>query len=86
MIIAIKYNEDENYSLKFYAKIGGVTLAEICSLEYNFLSLINYKLFVNEDLFNKYNDFILSSDSDDESDNFNYDDSNDDGDNNCNKF
>ena len=86
MIIAIKYNEDENYSLKFYAKIGGVTLAEICSLEYNFLSLINYKLFVNEDLFNKYNDFILSSDSDDDSDNFNYDDSNDDGDNNCNKF
>ena len=75
MIIAIKYNEDEYYSQKFYAKIGGVTLAEICNLEYNFLSLINYNLFVNENLFGKYNDFILSTDSDDDdSENFNYED------------
>ena len=75
MIIAIKYNEDEYYSQKFYAKIGGVTLAEICNLEYNFLSLINYNLFVNENLFSKYNDFILSTDSDDDdSENFNYED------------
>ena len=75
MIIAIKYNEDEYYSQKFYAKIGGVTLAEICNLEYNFLSLINYNLFVNDNLFSKYNDFILSTDSDDDdSENFNYED------------
>ena len=75
MIIAIKYNEDEYYSQKFYAKIGGVTLAEICNLEYNFLSLINYNLFVNDNLFGKYNDFILSTDSDDDdSENFNYED------------
>ena len=86
MIVAIKYNEDENYSLKFYAKIGGVTLGEICNLEYNFLSLINYNLFVNDNLFQKYNDFILSTDSEDEdSDNYNYEDSNDD-ENQCNKF
>ena len=75
MIIAIKYNEDEYYSQKFYAKIGGVTLAEICNLEYNFLALINYNLFVNDNLFGKYNDFILSTDSDDDdSENFNYED------------
>ena len=80
MIIAIKYNEDENYSQKFYAKIGGVTLAEICNLEYNFLSLINYNLYVNDNLFNKYNDFILTSDSDDDDDNenFEYEDINED--------
>ena len=79
VMIAIKYNEDEIYSQKFYAKIGGVTLAEICNLEYNFLSLINYNLFVNDNLFNKYNDYILSTDSDDEdSENFNYEDSNED--------
>ncbi len=78
-MIAIKYNEDEIYSQKFYAKIGGVTLAEICNLEYSFLSLINYNLFVNDNLFNKYNDNILSTDSDDEdSENFNYEDSNED--------
>jgi len=86
MIVAIKYNEDEHYSSKFYAKIGGVSLAEIINLEYSFLSLINFNLYVNEDLFNKYNDYLLSSDSDEEdSDNYNYEDSNDE-ENNCNKF
>jgi hypothetical protein len=82
MIIAIKYNEDEYYSMKFYAKIGGVTLVELCNLEYNFLSLINYNLMVNDDLFHKYNDYILSSDSEeDDSDNLNYDDNNEDDNN-----
>ena len=75
MILAIKYNEDEYYSLKFYAKIGGVSLSEICNLEYSFLSLIDFNLYIKNDLFNKYNDYILSSDSDDEdSDNFDYED------------
>ena len=86
MMVAIKYNEDEYYSSKFYAKIGGVTLAEIINLEYTFLSLINFNLFVSEELFHKYNDYLLSSDSDEEdSDNYNYEDSND-GDNKFNKF
>ena len=66
MILAIKYNEDEIYSFKFYAKIWSVTLNEICSYEYNFLSLIKYNLFVTEELFHKYSDYILSSDSDDD--------------------
>ena len=75
MMLAIKYNEDEYYSPKLYAKIGGVTLNEIINLEYNFLSLINFNLFIKEDLFNKYNDYILSSDSEDEdSDNWDYED------------
>ena len=76
MIVASKYNEDGFYSLKYYAKIGGVTLAEIFNLEYNFLSLINFKLYVTEELFCKYNDYLLSSDSDDDSDNWDFDDDN----------
>ena len=66
IMLAIKYNEDEYYSPKFYAKIGGVSLSEILNLEYNFISLINFDLFVTSELFNKYNEYILSSDSDDE--------------------
>ena len=63
------------YSLKLYAKIGGVSLSEIINYEFDFINLINYNLYVNEELFSKYNDFLLSSDSDDEdSDNYNYDD------------
>ena len=72
MIIAIKYNEDEYYSNKFYSKLGGVSISEIIFLEYNFLSLIHYNLFVNNELFKKYNEYISSADSDeDEYDNDN---------------
>ena len=84
-MLAIKYNEDECYSMKFYAKIGGVNLAEICNLEYNFLSLINFNLFVSDDLFEKYNEYILSSDDSDDDDDEDVDnnlilgDNNDDG-------
>jgi hypothetical protein len=66
MIIAIKYNEDEYYSNKFYSKLGGVSISEIVFLEYHFLSLIHYNLFVNNELFKKYNDYISSADSDEE--------------------
>ena len=66
MIIAIKYNEDEYYSNKFYSKLGGVSISEIVFLEYNFLSLIHYNLFVNNELFKKYNEYISSADSDED--------------------
>ena len=74
LIIAIKYNEDEYYSIKFYSKLGGVTKSELIYLEYSFIELINFNLFVKEELFNKYNNYISSADSDedeDESDNSN---------------
>ena len=86
MIIAIKYNEDDYYSNKFYSKLGGVSISEIVFLEYNFLSLIHYNLFVNNELFKKYNDYISSADSDeDECDNdYSNDDENNNGINNSN--
>ena len=80
MIIAIKYNEDEYYSNKFYSKLGGVSISEIVFLEYNFLSLIHYNLFVNNELFKKYNDYISSADSDE--DEYDNDNSNNDENNN----
>ena len=43
LIIAIKYNEDEYYDNKFYAKVGGLTLKEMNNLEINYLSLIDFK-------------------------------------------
>ena len=76
LVVASKYNEDEYYPHNYYAKIGGVSQGEIFILEYNFLSLINFKLYVTEELFCKYNDYLLSSDSDD-SDNWDYDEDND---------
>ena len=41
MVLAIKYNEDDYYSNKYYAKVGGINLEEINTLEYNLLILLN---------------------------------------------
>ena len=76
MILAIKYNEDVFCSLKFYAKLGGITLNELYNLEVNFISLINFNLFVSDELFSKYNDYLLSSDNDDDDESDNRDDQN----------
>jgi hypothetical protein len=74
MIIAIKYNEDEYYSLKFYAKLGGIPKSELFLLECNFISLLKYNLFVTKELFDKYNDYVSSNESDeDDCDNYNSD-------------
>jgi hypothetical protein len=58
MLVAIKYNEDDYYSNSFYAKVGGVTKSEIDVLEYEFLVLIDFNLYVSDDLFLKYYDYI----------------------------
>ena len=66
MLIAIKYNEDENYSLSFYSKLGGVSKNELSNLEYQFLVLIHCEAYIKEELFIKYNEYLTSSDSDEE--------------------
>jgi hypothetical protein len=58
ILLAIKYNEDEYYSNEYYAKVGGISLREMNALETEFLLLINYSLFVDFDLFNKYKTYI----------------------------
>ena len=63
MVVSIKYNEDDYFSNKFYAKVGGVTKEELDKLEYEFLSLIDFSLFVDEDLFSKYYDYIKTFNS-----------------------
>ena len=54
MFIAIKFNEDRHYSLKIYAKIGGVPPQELKSMEFYFLIFIKFYLNVDENLYNKY--------------------------------
>ena len=68
LIVAIKYNEDEHNSLKFYAQCGGVSKTELSILEFSFITSINFNLFVSEDLFNKYYDNFVDEDSFDEYD------------------
>jgi hypothetical protein len=77
MIIAIKFNEDEQYTTKFYSKLGGVPIAEIAFLEKNFFFLLNFNLFVKNELYKKYSDYISSANSEEdeyENSNSNHDD------------
>ena len=60
MLISIKYNEDDFFSNSFYAKVGGVSITELNHLEYEFLSLIDFDLYVDDDLYSKYSNYILS--------------------------
>jgi len=65
-ILAIKYNEDNYYSMIFYSKLGGVTPGELNKLESEFLLLIRYNLLVQEKLYNKYYNDLMSLKSDSE--------------------
>ena len=69
MIVAIKYNEDNFYSSEIYAKLGGLSVHELNYLEFQFLILIKFSLFIEKDLFDKYNDYLLSF-QEEENDNF----------------
>lgn len=46
-VLAVKFNEDLCYKFDYYSYTGGVTPKELAMLEYNFLELIEYELYVN---------------------------------------
>jgi hypothetical protein len=58
IIAAIKYNEDDYYSNSYYSKVGGVTVKELNTMEYEFIKLIKYTLFIKTDLFEKYKIYL----------------------------
>ena len=70
-ISAIKFYEDEYYSLNYYAKLGGISKKELINLEYEFLNLMDFQLFVKQELYEKYyNNLFQLQNEDDEEDIF----------------
>lgn len=68
-IVAIKFYEDDYYSIQYYAKLGGISRKEAINLEYEFMSLIDFKLFVKQELYEKYyNNLGNLEDKDDDDD------------------
>lgn len=47
VMLAAKFSDDVYYSNKFYAQVGGVNVAEINMLEAQFLSMLNFQLYVS---------------------------------------
>ena len=58
ILISIKYNEDSYYDNKFYSEIAGVKLKELKLIEYSFLELNDFNVFVNNHEFEKYRQYL----------------------------
>lgn len=61
VIIALKYNEDKFYSNVFYAKIGGLEIKQLNCLEVEFVIALNFDLFVDNKIFEKYESTLIRS-------------------------
>ena len=51
LLTAIKYQEDDIHTNTYYARVGGVKGDDLFSLELEFLELIDFNLFVDDQLF-----------------------------------
>ena len=60
ILIAIKYNEDSVYNNKYYSEIAGVDIKELNSIEYKFIELCNFKMFISEKIFEHYSNYLES--------------------------
>lgn len=58
ILIATKYNEDIIYDNLFYSKIAGITIKELLILENSFLEIIDFDLYVSNDIYKKYSEYL----------------------------
>jgi ATPase subunit of ABC transporter with duplicated ATPase domains len=49
MVIAAKFHDDMHCCSSYYAKVGGVTVAELTKLEAQFMTMLDWRLYVTED-------------------------------------
>lgn len=50
---AIKFNEDKIFNNSHYSLVGGISPKELSTLEFRFLKLIDYDLYVHKSDFEK---------------------------------
>uniref|UniRef100_A0A1D1YQA2 G1/S-specific cyclin pas1 n=1 Tax=Anthurium amnicola TaxID=1678845 RepID=A0A1D1YQA2_9ARAE len=60
LIVASKYLQDRNYSNRAWSKISGLPVHEINANEICFLKLIDYNLFIAEDIFKRWSSLLLT--------------------------
>ena len=58
LIISIKYNEDLIFENKYYSEVAGVSIKEFNSLEREFLTIINFNLYISDEEFLKYKFYL----------------------------
>ena len=58
VIISIKYNEDSYYDNNFYAQIAGIKPNELKLLEYKFLELNDFDVYVTDVEYEQYEQYL----------------------------
>lgn len=58
LLIAIKYNEDVYYTNMHYANVGGISLEELNCLEYYTIQLLNFDLYISDEIYQKYVKYV----------------------------
>ncbi len=58
ILISIKYNEDDILKNDYYSKIAGVSLNEINKMEFDFINLLNFNLYIDPCIFEEYKNLI----------------------------
>ena len=58
LITSIKYNEDIIFDNSDFSKISGLNLKEFNKIEYEFLKILNFKLYIHEKEFQEYNKYL----------------------------
>jgi phosphate system cyclin PHO80 len=58
ILASIKYNEDSFYGNKFYAEIAGVKLKELNMIEYTFLELTDFNVFIKTEEYKEYTIYL----------------------------
>ena len=51
-------NEDSIYTNNYYAQVAGISLKKLNKIEHEFLNMNKFKLFVDKDLFDKYQQYL----------------------------
>lgn len=58
VLISIKYNEDSYYDNTFYSQIAGIKPNELKLLEYTFLEYTDFNVFVKDDEYKQYEQYL----------------------------
>lgn len=58
LIVASKYLQDRNYANNAWSKICGLPVREINFIERRFLNLIDYNLFIGEDIYKRWTNLL----------------------------
>lgn len=59
LYLSIKYNEDNLYEDVYYAKVAGLPLSEVTRLSLVFMAIIDYKLYINNEEYKTYENYII---------------------------